>query len=266
MYFVTIIEKWTKMNHFNDATHQMTLSEDGSFTAYSKEYDEHYHSTKDGALHESLVKHVIPTVKLQKDKKEITILDICYGLGFNTLATLFYYQKHYPNAKIDIYSPELDAELVASLVHFTYPEEFAVYRDIIEKLSTHRIYEDENIKIELFVGDAREYVRKFTNKFDIVYQDAFSPSTNPILWTQEYFADIKNAMKEEGVLSTYSISLPTRLALHENGFYIYLNEGEGYRSATIASPTLLDSLKKVDMKHKISCNPQVKSLRDTKPQ
>ncbi|MDQ7068965.1 MAG: MnmC family methyltransferase [Sulfurimonas sp.] len=50
--------------------------------------------------------------------------------------------------------------------------------------------------MEVFLGDAREYVRRFENRFDIVYQDAFSPSVNPALWTQEYFKDIKVAMKE----------------------------------------------------------------------
>ena len=247
---------------FNDELHTMTLSDDGSYTAYSKEYDEHYHSTKDGALYESLVKHVIPTYKIKKEQVEVTILDICYGLGFNTLATLHYYKKQNSNAKISIYSPELDADLVASLVNFTYPKEFEPYKKIVRELSRVGKYEDETIYIELFLGDAREYVRKFTNKFDIVYQDAFSPTTNPILWTQEYFKDIKNAIKEDGVLSTYSISLPTRLALFENGFNLYLNEGEGYRSATMASPMKLDDFKVVDMKHKIACNPNARSLRD----
>ena len=51
------------MNKFNNDLHTITLSNDGTFTAYSKEYDEHYHSTKDGALNESLFKHVIPTFK-----------------------------------------------------------------------------------------------------------------------------------------------------------------------------------------------------------
>jgi len=64
---------------FNDALHIMTLSEDGSYTAYSTEYDEHYHSTKDGALRESLLKHVHPAFALMQEKKTLTILDICWG-------------------------------------------------------------------------------------------------------------------------------------------------------------------------------------------
>ena len=39
---------------------ELVLCEDGTNTLYSKEFDEPYHSTKDGALHESLEKHVKP--------------------------------------------------------------------------------------------------------------------------------------------------------------------------------------------------------------
>ncbi len=251
------------MNSFDTKLHTMTLSEDGSFTAYSKEYDEHYHSTKDGALHESLVKHVIPAFKMMKNRDEIAILDICFGLGFNTLATLYYAKKNFPHAKINIYSPELDADLINSLNDFIYPKAFDEFKDIISELIENGVYDDDSWHVEIFLGDAREYIKKFSNnKFDIVYQDAFSPSTNPILWTKEYFSDIKNIIKKDGILTTYSMALATRLALYENDFYIYINSGEGFRDATIASLVILKEFNKVDMEHKISCNPDKKSLRD----
>jgi len=247
---------------FDDELHTLILSDDGSYTAYSKEYDEHYHSTKDGALFESLKKHVIPAFELvQKD--EVNILDICYGLGFNTLSTILFYRQNRPDTKLNIYSPELDKALVKSLENFTYPSEFEELKEIIIALSRDGIYKDENIYVKVFLGDAREYVKKFTNKFDILYQDAFSPSTNPILWTKEYFKDISNAVKENAVLTTYSIAFKTRLALYENGFNIYINSGKEYRDATIASLCKLEGLKKVDMSHKISCNPTLHSLRDS---
>ncbi|MBA3026647.1 MAG: hypothetical protein FP820_09635 [Sulfurimonas sp.] len=247
---------------FNDELHTMTLSEDGSFTAYSKEYEEHYHSTKDGALNESLVKHVMPAFRVKKNQEELHILDICYGLGFNTLATLLHHRQNAMTNKLFIYSPELDGSLIKSLKNFTYPAEFEEFRGMINKLSQDGVWDDGQFHIEIFIGDAREYVRQFDNKFDIVYQDAFSPKANPMLWTREYFSDIKNAMKNDGILTTYSISLPTRLALHENGFQIYLNRGEGYRDATIAAFTGLEYFERVDMAHKIACNPNAVSLRD----
>ena len=105
-------------------------------------------------------------------------------------------------------------------------------------------------------------MRKFKNRFDIVYQDAFSPTVNPSLWTKEYFSDIKKCMKKDGILTTYSMALATRLALYENGFNIYINSGEGFRDSTVASLSELDEFAHVDMKHKILCNPHVKPLMD----
>ncbi|WP_415397353.1 tRNA (5-methylaminomethyl-2-thiouridine)(34)-methyltransferase MnmD [Sulfurimonas sp. CS5] len=250
------------MDEFNDELHEIVLSEDGSFTAYSKEYDEHYHSTKDGAMKESLLKHVLPAFKIKKNQDEINILDICYGLGFNTLATLYHYKKNSLKSKLNIYSPELDASLISSLKNFTYPKEFDDFKNIILELSENGVYSDNDFYIEIFLGDAREYVKKFQDKFDIVYQDAFSPSSNPMLWTLEYFSDIKNAIKNDGVLTTYSISLATRLALFRNDFKVYTNSAEGIRMATVASMEELKEFTSVDMEHKISCNPDAKPLRD----
>ncbi|MDQ7044635.1 MAG: MnmC family methyltransferase [Sulfurimonas sp.] len=214
-------------------------------------------------MHESLVKHVIPALQMKKKQKEIYILDICFGLGFNTLATLLYAQENNITSKINIYSPELDARLVKSLNDFTYPKEFDCFKNIIEILVKDGIYDDDSFHIEVFVGDAREYILKFEQeKFDVVYQDAFSPSSNPMLWTQEYFKDIASIIKKDGILTTYSIALATRLALHENDFYIYVNKGENYRDATLASLSKIQALKEVDVAHKISCNPDAASLRD----
>ena len=247
---------------FSDELHEEILSKDGTYTAYSKEYDEHYHSTKDGALCESLYKHVYPAFKIKKDVLELNILDICFGLGFNTLATFYHLKQLNSSCKINIYSPELDTNLISSLKNFTFPNEFEEYKHIILELIEKQVYKDNFIHIELFLGDARVYIKKFSNFFDIVYQDAFSPSTNSALWTEEYFLDIKNSCKKDAIITTYSTSLPTRLALYENGYNLYINSGEDFRSATVASLVKLDEFELVNMKHKISCNPDTKPLRD----
>jgi len=236
-------------------------SEDGSFTAFSSEYNEHYHSTRDGALNESLHKHVIPALLHVRDKEEITILDICFGLGFNTLATLYYLQKNSIEKKVTIISPELDGELIASLKEFQYPEIFSPFSHIINAISDTCEYQDESLHVKVVVGDAREYLHTSRDSFDIVYQDAFSPSANPMLWTKEYFGDISKVIKDDGILTTYSMALKTRLALYENGFNIYINSGEGYRDATLASKAELN-FPLVNMKHKIMCNPDVAPLSD----
>ncbi len=244
---------------FDSNKHISVQSEDGSYTAYSKEFNEHYHSTKDGALHESLSKHVLPALKHTQDLDEIFILDICFGLGFNTLATLFALKDK--DKRVTIYSPEFDKDLIRSLKDFTYPKEFDAFKNIITALSQTQKYESQGLNIYIYLGDARKFVRETDIKFDIIYQDAFSPSSNPLLWTREYFSDIAALMKVEAILTTYSISLPTRMALNENNLKVYLHSGEGFRSSTLASKSCLD-YEKVDVEHKRSCNPNVRSLRD----
>lgn len=237
-------------------------SDDGSYTAYSPEYDEHYHSTKDGALHESLVKHVQPAFLLHMQKKHLKIIDICFGLGFNTLATLYYRDTHFPHTTLEIFSPELNGELVASLVTFPYPDIFTPYIPIIAALVECGVYKDEKTKITVVITDARIAMRELSGIWDVCYQDAFSPSANPLLWTREYFEDIARLMGDNGIITTYSIALAIRMALHENGFNVYLNTGEGHRSATVASRRLLCEFEKIDVEHKMKCNPGMTSLRD----
>lgn len=237
-------------------------SDDGSYTAYSPEYNEHYHSTKDGALHESLVKHVQPAFLLHDTKEHLKIIDICFGLGFNTLATLYYRDTYFPSTTLEIFSPELNGELVASLVSFPYPVIFASYLPIIASLVENGVYEDVDTKITVVITDARIAMRELSGSWDVCYQDAFSPTANPLLWTREYFTDMARLMGDEGIVTTYSIALAIRMALHENGLNVYLNTGEGYRSSTIASRRSLSEYEKIDVEHKMRCNPDVRSLRD----
>jgi len=246
------------------------VTDDGSTTLYSTEFDQTYHSTRDGALKESLHKHVIPALTLHKHKPHLKILDINYGLGYNTLATLHYIQSYHLDVTVEIVSPELDESLVRSLVDFEYPAAFDELRGVIQAISRDLAYEDEHFTIRVMIGDARETVRDLIasgSTFDIIYQDAFSPKVNPLLWTQEWFADIRAVSAEDAVLTTYSVAAATRMALHENGFGLYAYQPEGTRQSLIASLSPievgnLDGLEWIDMGLKIERNPTARSLRD----
>jgi tRNA U34 5-methylaminomethyl-2-thiouridine-forming methyltransferase MnmC len=238
------------------------LCEDGSYTLYSKEFDEPYHSTKDGALYESLEKYVKPSFAYMSHKKSLVILDICFGLGYNTLATLLYIKRQNIKTKIHILSPEFDEDLIRSLADFSYPPEFAFLKNIISALSENFFYEDVQIKIEILLGDARKSIPLISKKIDIVYQDAFSPSHNPLLWTREYFADIRAICAKDAILTSYSTAIATRMGLYENGFYIFVHRAEKMRYSSVASLRMLEGLEYIDMELKKSRNKEAKSLKD----
>ncbi|GEM_PF-141185 len=241
---------------------EIILCEDGTYTLFSHDFNEPYHSTKDGALHESLEKHVKPAFSFKKDKKNLVILDICFGLGYNTFATLYYLKTQQLSTKIHIISPEFDEHLVRSLDTFSFPPEFYFLKPIIQAISKNLFYEDSQCKIEILLGDARESIPKIKEKIDIIYQDAFSPAHNPLLWTKEYFGSIRAISKEDAVLTTYSIAASIRLGLYENGFYLFLHHAPMMRSSTVASLGMLEEIEYIDMELKKIRNPKAKSMRD----
>lgn len=240
---------------------RVVQTNDGSLTLYSSKYEECFHSARDGALRESLYKHVIVAFSLLEKKEKITILDICFGLGYNTLATVYYCKQNKITTPIEIISPELDVELIKTLESFEYPLEFDFFADMIKQLSQNRYYKDEQFEITILLGDARELLPKLPHKFDIIYQDAFSPLKNTALWTVEYFGILRKLSSPNVILTTYSSATPVRIGLLENGFLLYESKEKNVRSGTIASLSPLD-LSAIDMTHKLACNPNATSYKD----
>ena len=245
----------------------LILTEDGSYTLYSKKYEQHFHSVKAGAVNESLSKHVIPALNFSKNDnlKELNILDICFGIGYNTFSTIDYILKNNIDTKVNFYSPEFDGELIKSLQNFEFPDEFNDIKYIIDEVSKNNFYEDEQFKIEIFIGDAREYIQTLNN-IDVVYQDAFSSDVNKELWTKEYFSDIYNCTKDNCLMTTYSLATPIRLSMWESKFEIY-----EYRSGNTDRQTVcfkhknnasLENIKYIDMVLKKERNTTAVSLKD----
>ena len=203
------------------------ITNDGTLTLKSEEYNECYHSSE-GAVTETLYKHVYPAFEVVK-KDEINILDICFGLGYNTFLSVLNRKK---DTKLKIFSPEFDEKLVRSLKNFKYPKEFDSIKHIIDEISENFYYKDEFVEIEVFIGDAREYVRQLDN-VDIVYQDAFSPKVNQELWTIEYFKDIEKLNPK--IITTYSVATPVRYALYSLGYNLYTHPYDNIRKGTLAS-------------------------------
>lgn len=193
---------------------------DGSNTLFSLKYNQHFHDIDTGAIQESLTKHVVPALEFHRNKKTLKILDICFGIGYNTFSTIYYVLKNKLDIKLEIYSPEFDLELINSLERFNFPKEFEDIKHIIKAISTNHKYKDENFEIQIFIGDARKYIKEL-NDIDIVYQDAFSSDVNKELWTMEYFKDIYNACNENAIVTTYSVATSIRLSMNEAGFEIY---------------------------------------------
>lgn len=228
---------------------EFVKTKDGSFTLKSEKYDECYHSSE-GAYTESLYKHVLPGYEVAKKFDyyggEVRILDICFGLGYNTLTAILHKPE---NIKLKIFSPEFDLDLIKSLKNFKYPDLFSEVLNVIDEISENLYYKSDNVEVEVFNGDAREYI-KILDNIHIVYQDAFSPKVNQELWTLKYFENITKILHKNGVITTYSVATPVRCAFYKLGMNIYTHSCDIIRKGTIASYAKLD-FEKVDFKKKL---------------
>lgn len=131
-------------------------------------------------------------------------------------------------------------------------------------MSNNFEYKDESIEIEIFIGDARKYIKNLQS-IDIVYQDAFSSEVNSELWSVEYFKDIYKICSEDCIMTSYSIATPVRLSMFEAGFEIYQIKPSGEKKQTIALKNKKDiDAKYIDMNLKKQRNKEAKALYDKK--
>lgn len=69
-------------------------------------------------------------------------------------------------------------------------------------------------------GDARKIISRDSDKYHLIFLDAFTPSKCPCLWSLEFFKLLFEHMEPDGMLLTYSSSAAVRSAMIEAGFFI----------------------------------------------
>ena len=196
---------------------------DGSSTIYIEELNEHYHS-KHGAIQEAI--HVFIKSGLLfyfeyfKNKK-INIFEIGFGTGLNAFLTLLESRKF--NIEINYTGVEAfpvdEKELSALNYSEILNEKYSSYFSLIhqsnwnksEQISKHFNLIKRNQKIE-DIDDV--------NQFDLIYFDAFGPRVQPELWDENIFSKMYKALKNNGVIVTYSANGSVRRAMQTVGFFV----------------------------------------------
>ena len=218
--------------------HQWIETADGSLTLFSEAFQEACHSTS-GARNETLL-HYIQGCQIEEkilNQNQLSILEVGFGLGIGFLTTFDVLKTSLkPWSFISL---EIDQQLLEwfRLENLTHPflKDLKWRNNILE-------YKNEMIDLKILCGDARKtlpiFVETTNVKWDAVYQDAFSPKKNPILWTQEWFQFLKLHSNPEVLLSTYSASSSIRKSLLQAGWVLHKGEKFGHkRTSTRASLT-----------------------------
>jgi tRNA U34 5-methylaminomethyl-2-thiouridine-forming methyltransferase MnmC len=178
---------------------------DNSTTFFNEEYNETYHSTS-GALEESFKKFIEPS-NLKENTK---ILDICFGIGYNSYAAIKTCKK------ISITALENDKDIINKIQTINIDQEY----EIIKQLAKNLEYKDKNYNLKLILGDAKVTIKQLKDKFDYIFLDPFSPKKCPELWTESFFKDIYKLCNSGAILTTYSCARVVRDNLKKAGFQV----------------------------------------------
>lgn len=233
------------------------ITADGSKTFYSPEFGETFHSQY-GAKLESEVTYIqgcqIP--QKIKAKNSIKILDICYGLGYNTASALDYILTHNPQCTIEIVALELNENVPRQALEYNLLNHWSAdIVKLLEQLLTEKKVDLPLIKMRLLIGDARKTLPNLileNFQADAIFLDPFSPPKCPQLWTVEFLTLVAKCLNEDGIIATYSCSASVRKALQLAGLNIGGNYCIGRRSpGTLATkrPQPLEPLSKMELEH-----------------
>lgn len=240
--------KESRVNFFDTYNDFFVLTDDGSYSINSKEINNKVETlhTSTGAISESFEKFIKP-MKFDYSK-DIAILDICAGLGYNSSAAIADFIKNSADSNLKVDMVEISKATFACgiLVPSPIPEhnitKKAIEDELVKQnyasLSLEECEIPENIDINVFIEDARQTVQNLEdNTYDAIFLDPFSQNMAPELFSLEFFKEFRRIIKDNGIIATYTSSAPVRAAFIEAGFYIGLGPIFGRKQGgTLASP------------------------------
>ena len=197
-------------------------TKDGSFSLRSNFFQENFHSHS-GALTETKVKFIDPSNLKRFKNKSVNVLDICFGLGYNSAA--LFNELINQNTSINWYALEIDKQpLEYTLRNKSFhklwdPKIIKIFKFLHQKNK----FEDQFFKCKIIWGDARKKIDNIPPniKFDLIYLDGFSPQKCPQIWTIQFLSKIKEKLNPSGYLITYSSSAAVRKTLRNFGLKIF---------------------------------------------
>lgn len=223
---------------------------DGSNTFYSDEYGEWFHS-REGAQDEAQRTYVkTADIAKKAQQRRLSILDVCYGLGYNTAAALETIWHVNPQCFVDLRALEIDVEVARSAIAHNLTQHYSpTVERVLEDLANRGQSERKTLLAQLLLGDARQQIYALIEQgwqADVIFLDPFSPPHCPQLWTLEFLHLATKCLNpKSGVLVTYSCAAAVRSALMLAGLSIGSTAAGGRKwPGTIASfsPNTLASL------------------------
>lgn len=210
---------------------EIVVTADGSLTLKHPEHGENYHSHL-GAHQEARDLYINGSgfVAALENSQPLGVLDVGLGLGYNALITIESWLLAKRPPDIFLLSLEINPALVAALASGQAPWQkdwapgWIDNSRKLQKLGTEWVAtfshpSGTKLRWQVIVGDAlKAELSSPTGGFDFIWQDAFSPTKNPTLWSAEWFQKLAKSSHAGTVLVTYSVARMVKDALSASGW------------------------------------------------
>jgi tRNA U34 5-methylaminomethyl-2-thiouridine-forming methyltransferase MnmC len=215
----------------------------GVASVYSAEYDETFHPVI-GPVAEAealYVRQLRLPERVRDCAEDFVIWDVGLGAAANVLTVLRALGPFERKLRIISFDCTLDP-LRFGLQHAGELGYFGGFEGAVETLLRDRRLafrqEAANVEWEVHVADFPQYIAgteaEQLPKPHAILFDAFSPATNPAMWTQPLFARIYELLDpgRPCALPTYSRSTMLRVSLLLAGFYVGVGHATGEKEET----------------------------------
>jgi tRNA U34 5-methylaminomethyl-2-thiouridine-forming methyltransferase MnmC len=196
---------------------EIIITSDGSSSIHLPDWNEQYHS-KNGSINETYHVFINSGLKLV-DSDSLSILEIGFGTGLNCFITYLESEKEIHYVGVEAYP--VTAEEIDKMNFIS------VLKAENERATFHKIHtvswdEKHQISDRFLLEKRKQFFEDIEDKnaFHLIYFDAFGARVQPQLWTEEIFLKMFNALKENGILVTYSAKGSVRRAMQAVGFKV----------------------------------------------
>lgn len=201
--------------------HKILPSEDGSHTLLSEQFGVTYHSTH-GAIQETQTVFIDAGLQYQIDQglQEINILEMGFGTGLNAIMTYQYLQDK--DTQVNYHTIEAYPISLEMAQQLNYPTLLSLNENQQEDFySMHENTEGNfhHFNFKKSITQLQE-ISLAPNQYDIIYFDAFAPSSQEELWTEDIMQKLYNTAREGGVLVTYCAKGVFKRRLKSVGFTV----------------------------------------------
>jgi len=199
----------------------LIISQDGSHTVLSQKFGVSYHS-KYGAIQETETVFIDAGLKFQVQKglENISILEMGFGTGLNALMTILSLPS---GIKVNYDTIEAYPLIETQYTHLNYPTVLKLDNDAQEVFLKMHTCQSAQMVVLSDQFTFTKYIQKIedyssTSKYDIIYYDAFAPSSQEELWTEEMMSKLFALCNPGAVLVTYCAKGSFKRALKAAGF------------------------------------------------